>query len=89
MISVKDEVDFSDAFQNYYRRIAKSKLTNTEINWKRFNSEYKNLTFSEMKKVLIVPPLREQTNDYINKLQKISIKDQCIQLMSLPEYQMC
>ncbi|MBP92722.1 MAG: hypothetical protein CMC55_01245 [Flavobacteriaceae bacterium] len=89
VISVKEEGDFSDAFQNYYRRIAKSKLTNTEINWKRFNSEYKNLTFSEMKKVLIVPPLREQTNDYINKLQKISIKDQCIQLMSLPEYQMC
>ncbi|WP_048330867.1 DUF1800 domain-containing protein [Bizionia psychrotolerans] len=89
VISVKEQGAFSDGYEEYYRRVAKSKLTNTKLNWTNFYRDYKNLSFEEMTAILLVPALRKETGTYLNKLQKISAKDQCIQLMSLPEYQMC
>ncbi|WP_231931246.1 DUF1800 family protein [Bizionia sp. APA-3] len=89
VISVQEQGGFSDAFEGYYRRLSKNKITNTKVDWKVFNNSFNNVAFEEMKSIILVPFLGKGTLAYFKKLQKTSTKDQCIQLMSLPEYQMC
>ena len=61
----------------------------TEANWKYFNSQFKNVRISEFQQHLLACEVNEATQQYLNTLEKVSKKEYCVQLMSLPEYQMC
>ncbi len=65
------------------------KRFNTETNWGYFKKHYKNIALQDMEAHILACSLSEDAKTYLQSLQKVSKQEYCIQLMSLPEYQMC
>ena len=59
------------------------------INWSHFEEQFKNVTMEAMTSHILACELNKGTKAYIASLEKASKQEYCIQLMSLPEYQMC
>ncbi|WP_298492989.1 DUF1800 domain-containing protein [uncultured Algibacter sp.] len=62
---------------------------NVKTNWKYFNNQFKNVKIDAIENHLIACQINEGTKAYLSSLKKVSKQEYCIQLMSLPEYQMC
>ncbi|TNJ47193.1 DUF1800 domain-containing protein [Tamlana fucoidanivorans] len=65
------------------------KRFNTQTDWAYFNKQFKTVPFKDMESVLLACPINDGTAHYLKSLEKVSKQEYCIQLMSLPEYQMC
>ena len=61
----------------------------TEANWGQFEEEYKNTSLEELTEILIQPKIDKDTVGYLKNLNNTSNREFCIQLMSIPEYQLC
>ncbi|WP_298237355.1 DUF1800 domain-containing protein [uncultured Algibacter sp.] len=61
----------------------------TESNWSYFNKQFKNVNINDLKHHILACPLSENASAYLDALNKTSKQEYCVQLMSLPEYQMC
>jgi uncharacterized protein (DUF1800 family) len=61
----------------------------TETNWDFFEKQFKNIGIEDFQNHLLACDLSESAKDYLNSLEKVSKQEHCVQLMSLPEYQMC
>lgn len=88
-ISTKEKGQFEDHFRRYYSKTNKNKFVEVEVNWESFDKNYTNSSFDELRHQLIVPELSHGAETYLNALSQTSKRDFCVQLMSLPEYQMC
>lgn len=88
-ISIKEKGDFEDSFEKYYSGKKKNRFVSVKIDWKTFEKQYGKTSFKELKSVIIVPELNEGTETYLQTLSQNSKREFCVQLMSLPEYQMC
>ena len=89
-ISTHEPGDFNDRFKReHYRQKTKNKLFNVIPKWKVFDHEFQDVSFNNMKNNLILCPINEGTITYLSDLSQLSKADYCVQLMSLPEYQMC
>ncbi|OUR91655.1 hypothetical protein A9Q87_10140 [Flavobacteriales bacterium 34_180_T64] len=89
-ISTHEKGDFSDSFKREFKkRGIKNKVFDTIPEWDIFNRYFKEISFDNMSENLLLCPINEGTNQYLNDLSRISKSDFCVQLMSLPEYQMC
>ena len=89
-ISTHEIGDFNDRFRReYYKQKTKNKLFDVIPNWDVFNHEFKDVPFKNMKDNLILCPINNGTELYLIDLSQLSKADYCVQLMSLPEYQMC
>lgn len=86
-ISIKEKGEFEDSFETYYSK--KNKFVSVKIDWETFEKQYSNSSFEDLKHQLIVPKLSEGTETYLKTLSQNSKRNFCVQLMSLPEYQMC
>ncbi|MEW4922150.1 DUF1800 domain-containing protein [Algibacter sp. 2305UL17-15] len=73
-----------EAFKKSYGKFYK-----TEVNWKYFNNQFKNVEMNEFQNHLLACEINESAKVYLQSLEKVSKREHCIQLMSLPEYQMC
>lgn len=62
---------------------------NTETDWNYFETHFKNVAIENMQSHILACPINEDAKVYLKSLAKISKQEYCIQLMSLPEYQMC
>jgi uncharacterized protein (DUF1800 family) len=90
MISLKEEGDFSDSFREKYFKRNKGKLPFRILPaWDEFLSDYKTVATEDLDKYIIQGTINKGTASYLDTLNKKSKQDYCIQLMSLPEYQMC
>lgn len=58
-------------------------------NWDAFLENYKSVEVDELQDIIIQGSINKGTADYLETLSKKSKQEYCIQLMSLPEYQMC
>jgi len=67
----------------------KKKRLQTIPNWNAFENSFKNTATTELKDILIISNLTNGTNELLNQLVIDDKQDYCIQLMSLPEYQLC
>ena len=65
------------------------KKFDTTPNWVYFNEQFKKVSIQDMQNYVLVCTIDDGANMYLNSLEKASKQDYCIQLMSLPEYQMC
>ena len=65
------------------------KKFDTTANWAFFNEAFKKVSINEMDNFVLACDMSADANAYLNSLEKSSKQDYCIQLMSLPEYQMC
>jgi len=90
MISLKEQGDFNDSFKTKYFKRNKYKLPfKTLPNWDTFSENFKMVATDLLHEVIIQGTINRGTEDYLETLSKKSKQDYCIQLMSLPEYQMC
>lgn len=88
-ISIKEKGEFEDSFEKYYTKKRKNKFVSVTIDWDTFERHYSPSSYEELKQQLIIPKLNEGTETYLKTLNKNSKRNFCVQLMSLPEYQMC
>ncbi len=90
LISIKSYGDFNDKFRKQYFKRTEGKLPfKTLPDWDTFLENYKSVQTIELANMIIQGNLNGGTKAYIETLGKSSKRDYCIQLMSLPEYQMC
>ncbi|OUS01457.1 hypothetical protein A9Q86_06655 [Flavobacteriales bacterium 33_180_T64] len=88
-ISIKKKGEFEDRFKKYYQKKRKNKFVSVKVDWGTFDGHFENESFNTLRTYLIIPTLSKGTNTYTETLSKSSKRDFCVQLMSLPEYQMC
>ncbi|WP_407556379.1 DUF1800 family protein [Winogradskyella sp. 4-2091] len=91
MISLKEgDTDISDDLKRNYLRKNKGKLPfRITAAWDTFLSDFENVSSKNLQDFIIQGSINKGTADYLKTLNKASKKEYCIQLMSLPEYQMC
>ncbi len=88
-ISVQAKGELEDSYAKYYEDDHKKRFAKVKVDWDVFDKTYQDLSFNELKKLLIVTPFSSGTQAYIDTLSQNSKRNFCVQLMSLPEYQMC
>ena len=89
-ISNKKKGDFNDAFkQKYYKQNKTKQPFKTQPDWNSFDKEFSDTSFKGLKTNLLSGVINSGTNEFLEDLSKLSKKEFCVQLMSLPEYQMC
>lgn len=90
IISLKEQGDFNDSFREKYFKRNKGKLPfKTMPEWEVFLDNFKLVETENLQDYIIQGSINSGTSDYLKTLNKKSKQDYCIQLMSLPEYQMC
>lgn len=77
-----------DAKKEMFQK-AYGKRFKTETNWTYFEKQFKDVSINEFQNHLLACDLSESAAQYLSSLEKVSKREYCIQLMSLPEYQMC
>lgn len=60
-----------------------------ESDWAPFNTNFKAISIQDLEHYLMVCDINSNTAAYLKTLKKDSKKEYAVQLMSLPEYQMC
>ncbi|MGB5820409.1 MAG: DUF1800 domain-containing protein [Saonia sp.] len=79
----EDSPDSFEKRNNYNRRLSITKR------WDIFKRNFQGLSQEELSMYLLGSMHNEGTVDFLNTLEKEDFTDFCIQLMSLPEYQLC
>jgi uncharacterized protein (DUF1800 family) len=81
--------DFGDPLGQFFERSKKHNLLRTTVNWDKFNQNFNAVSTNDLHEFLIASKINKGTLSFLETLSKSSKKDYCIQLMSIPEYQMC
>ena len=90
VINLEEKGAFEDSFNKYYNKERKrNKYIKTIKNWDFFTKNHLNLKPNELRDLLIISNLDKDTAVLLDELRVTSNKDYCIQLMSIPEYQLC
>ncbi len=90
VINLDEKGEFEDTFEAYYKKEnARKRHLRTTKNWDVFNSEYMTLQPSRLKEHIIIASVDKDTDALLENLSVNSNKDYLIQLMSIPEYQLC
>lgn len=90
VINLEEKGAFEDSFEAYYKRTKKNnKFIKTTKNWDLFNAKYERISSKELMDFLLITNLDEDTEELLDGLEVKSNRNFCIQLMSVPEYQLC
>jgi len=90
VINLDEKGEFEDTFEAYYaKEKARKRFLKTTKNWKIFNEEYNSLNPKQLKESLIMASIDKDTDELLDNLSIRSNRDYLIQLMSIPEYQLC
>ncbi len=88
----KAKAGTSDAAMDMKKQAFKKnfgKRFKTESNWIYFNNQFKNVDINDLENHILACNMNESASAYLKSLSKVSKQEYCVQLMSLPEYQMC
>lgn len=89
-VSTKKKGEFNDGLaQLIEKNFKKNGFFKVEPNWSKFHKTFQNVPIERLNDYLISCDLTSKTELFIEDLNKASKQEFCIQLMSLPEYQMC
>ncbi len=88
-IALDEKGEFEDDFQRFNNKRNRQRRLKVTPDWHTFDLHYKNTSLAALQEVLLVSPLNRGTQEYLDKLADQDLKETCIQLMSLPEYQLC
>lgn len=90
VINLDEKGDIEGTFDEYYtKNNKKRKYLKTTVAWDSFDSHYKNATIEDLKNNLLLSPIHPDTEHLLHNLKVANQRDFCIQLMSIPEYQLC
>ncbi len=82
--------EFNDSLSELISKNRKKlNLFKVETDWSLFKKSFRNVPIENMQDYLILSQINKGTKYFLEDLNKTSKHDHCIQLMSLPEYQMC
>ena len=89
-IDLEEKGELEDSYEDFYKsKRGKNRYLKTEISWSKFETEYGKLEPSEIKELLIASKIDVDTLKFLSELKIKNNNEYCIQLMSLPEYQLC
>jgi len=90
IISLEGISEFEDTYEQYLKNSAKRKTYIKIIqNWDAFNQNYHNLSAKQIQSILLSAKLSENAHVLLAEIEFENPKAYCLQLMSLPEYQLC
>ena len=90
VINLEEKGAFEDSFDTYYKNVKKrNRHIKTSKRWDVFLKKYGNLQPRQLREFIVMPKLNLDTETLLDGLEIKSNKDFCIQLMSIPEYQLC
>ncbi len=90
VINLDEKGTFEASFEAYYSKEKnKRRFLKVTKSWDVFNNEYGSLSAETLKKILIVGNIDKDTEALLNNLKIENNKDFCVQIMSIPEYQLC
>ncbi|TXD51355.1 MULTISPECIES: DUF1800 family protein [unclassified Polaribacter] len=90
VINLEEKGAFEDSFEKYYQKTKNSnKFIKTTKNWEVFDVENKERNASQLTNLLVLSKLDKDTEAFLESLQIKSNRNFCVQLMSIPEYQLC
>lgn len=90
IINLEEKGAFEDSFEAYYKKEKnRKKFLNVTQKWQQFEKEYGHLKPDELRDMIVISKIDKDTKGLISNLEVKSNKDYCIQLMSIPEYQLC
>ncbi len=90
IINLDEKGDFEDSYENYYKTKEKrGNYLKLDVAWSEFDIKYSKASVSEMKNLLLVSKVDKDTEALLFNLKFESKREYCIQLMSIPEYQLC
>ena len=90
VINLEEKGEFEDSFGQYYKvQKQRNKYLKITKNWESFDNKYQDLTAEELKDFLILSKLDKDTATFLENLEIKSNRNFCVQLMSIPEYQLC
>ena len=87
-ISLMSKGEFEDTFNEFYKE-KKQRFSVDENDHAYFETHYSNLSFNELSDALVVPRIDADTIKMLEAYQSQNPFQYCIQLMSIPEYQLC
>ncbi|WP_298519241.1 DUF1800 domain-containing protein [uncultured Kordia sp.] len=88
-IALDEKGEFEDDFQRFNDKRNRQRRLKVTPDWEAFKLNHKNITNKQLQETLLVSPLNRGTKQYLDKLADQDLPQYCIQLMSLPEYQLC
>jgi hypothetical protein len=90
VINLEVKGDFKDSYEKYYQNTKnRTKYIKTIVSWGQFDEQYQSISHEELKNLLIISNIDKDTDAFLYSLKVKSNKEYCIQLMSIPEYQLC
>lgn len=89
-ITYSDKGDLEDTIKDFSeKRLRKRTFIKSEANWDSFEENYPTKSNTDLIKQIIVAPLNKGAKQLLNNTNEVSKTDFCVQLLSLPEYQLC
>ena len=90
VINLDEKGDFEDSFEKYYKAVKnRTKFLKITKFWNEFDKQYGVVSPEELKQALIVSKINEKTESFLSNLRISDNREYCVQLMSIPEYQLC
>jgi uncharacterized protein (DUF1800 family) len=89
-ITYSDKDNLEDTIKDFSeKRLRKRTFIKSEADWNYFKENYPTKSNIDLIEQIIVAPLNEGTKQLLNDTNEVSKIDFCVQLLSLPEYQLC
>lgn len=89
-IEFQEKAEFEDSFEEYYKAKSKRKTyLKVVVDWQEFETQYRAFTIQELQEHLLATSMDADTASFVSELSSTDLRNRCVQLMSLPEYQMC
>lgn len=89
VISFDVKGEFEDSLSAFNKRKNVGRKLDVESDWGFFENEHKKTSRDELKTVVLGANLQEEAKSFMDSLEKEGKVAYCIQLMSIPEFQLC
>ena len=80
--------EFEDSFEEFNKQSNLNRKLNVTVDWNQFSKNFNLLTYQDITDLLIRCPINNGTKEFLKNLEQVDKQEYCIQLMSLPEYQL-
>ncbi len=80
--------EFEDDFEEFNKKSNLNRKIDVTTNWNQFDEDIEKLSYQEITNLLLRCALNEGTKTFLKSLEQTDKQEYCIQLMSLPEYQL-
>ena len=90
IINLDEKGELEDTYEKYYsKKERRGRFLKLDVNWDEFDTQNEKVSVAEIKDLLISSEIDKDTEALLFNLKFESKRDFCIQLMSIPEYQLC